>query len=445
MDSSLATSTLSLVGVALNKVAVSLWTQEDIKLLISTYSIEFGEWQEIASQVKQKAAHLSLPEELRKKLFGWVQRTGFEIRHWVISHGENIDVDESFILELSDQLCWTTHGTVDRRKTAEQLARDENLDLGFRYRLSCFYCLEEDVLRLWAQMGPDERSYENDLCDLNMYERRLTTFWTYHLRGQPQKLQYDIKRYDPENTPYEYAFQCAAQHVNETAMSYFWQRMTDVQREKHIQMAQDTGVVCFLFSEMSPEQRLNVFKSWPFKVLDSLLFWPRLDLFIDAAKSMWNYLSESEYSQLFLSMTTGCSYVFETFELFWKEAPISYRKYVINDRSRISVLLERLLKSEDEDNLKMIMNEATVEEKENVIFDITGICLCVSLIIKGRWNMLRFFAGECLTSKFAVQQLDEDLEDHFTLEPRSYNSEAIQKWKEYKPKFIHFLNNKLDN
>lgn len=40
-------------------------------------------------------------------------------------------------INLPDELRWTPQGTVDKKKTAEALIKDESLDITRRYKLAC--------------------------------------------------------------------------------------------------------------------------------------------------------------------------------------------------------------------------------------------------------------------------------------------------------------------
>ncbi|WP_353274478.1 hypothetical protein [Wolbachia endosymbiont (group A) of Ennomos erosarius] len=154
------TFTPSLERMTLVKIATMLWNQDDTRALTARFyfrslilSERQKEWQEIEDKVIEKVPELLLPEPLNKKVLNFIKPIGLEILKWREYHDQN-----SYLgIDLPNELYWTPQGTVDKKKTAEVLIKDESLDITRRYRLACIYYLEDDILQLWNKIPENRR------------------------------------------------------------------------------------------------------------------------------------------------------------------------------------------------------------------------------------------------------------------------------------------------
>ncbi|GBM14348.1 hypothetical protein AVEN_55341-1 [Araneus ventricosus] len=149
----------SLEHIALVKVATTLWNQDDIRALIEKFYSEIvsgrrirEKWQVIEDKVVEKLPQLSQPEPLKSEILGFIKPIGSQILKWLEYHIKNCQLH----MKLPN-LCWTPEGTVDKKKTAEVLSKDENLDITRRYELACIYCLEDDIPELWNKIPKNHR------------------------------------------------------------------------------------------------------------------------------------------------------------------------------------------------------------------------------------------------------------------------------------------------
>lgn len=252
------------------------------------------------------------------------------------------------------------------------------------------------------------KSFYSEKGPRGVKQQKLVVLWTYDIKGEVAKLDNMIERRWRKCTPYQYAFEYAALGGNKVAIEYFLQKLTPIEREESLVRSSGyvankccdcvsdltdfpkehyTDVLCFLLSQMNEEQQVKVFKSYPYEVLKCLLDWPWQSFFMEMAKLMQTFLPERNYHCLLeviidkvIDGYKDCNYQ-KLFGEFWQQSPISYKRYVIN-RSTSGFLLSNLFEVEDRKNITLIVRNAAVAEKEELIFCDRGKYICASLISK---------------------------------------------------------------
>ncbi|GBN38697.1 hypothetical protein AVEN_249493-1 [Araneus ventricosus] len=88
----------------------------------------------IEDKIKDKVLKLELPKSLAKQMIDIVRPICFEIRKWKKFHQDFFyDPHKEISLPDSAKLCWTTAGTIDYRKTAEELVCCDELNVLYPY------------------------------------------------------------------------------------------------------------------------------------------------------------------------------------------------------------------------------------------------------------------------------------------------------------------------
>ncbi|KFM71539.1 hypothetical protein X975_17417, partial [Stegodyphus mimosarum] len=426
----------SLVHRALIKTTILLWNQDYIWALIAHFSESAlpneEEWQIIEDNVIKKASDLLIPVSLKEKILTFIKPIGREIFKWREFHCPYLGI------RPRKNLCWTSLGTVDKKKTAELLMKDDKtlpyltLDITTRYKLACIYCLENDIHELWKRMSEYERKSfysEDDPRIVDQHE--LIIFWT---RGEVSRMNIRIERIWEGRTTYQIAFEYAAISGNKAATEYFLQKLTVIEKEeslvratRHVIIRRRSSfssstdfpkehyadVLCFLLSQMDEEQQLEVFKSHICGVFQCFLDWPWQDLFMKTASHVWEVLSERKWKYLLTSVTdkvvvgyTDYDYQ-KLFGEFWQQSPATHKKY-IRDNWAGWFLLYRLFHIEDEENIRLIFSDATVIEKKKFIFSTRGKEICEYLIEHEMWDFLKFFIRECVPSRNDMKKFKEE-------------------------------------
>lgn len=104
----------SLTELALLRIAISLWDQDDIRKLVAAYEFSSRkftdreqQWKKIIeSRVKDKVSELAIPESLKNNLFGTIENVSCQILLW--KHCPNTIYYVSGLKKLS----WTIHGSI---------------------------------------------------------------------------------------------------------------------------------------------------------------------------------------------------------------------------------------------------------------------------------------------------------------------------------------------
>lgn len=452
--------------MALIKIAVTLWNQDDIRALMAKFyfpllgSERREKWQEIEDKVIEKVLQLPQPGPLKEKILSFIRPIGLQILKWLEYHRENC----YFCIKLPNELCWTPQGTVDKKKTAGMLIKDENLDITRRYKLACIYCLENDIPELWNKIPENRRkSFYSEEDPRKVRQQELVVLWTYDIKGEVARMENMIeRRLQRKCPPCQYAFGYAAVGGNKAATEYFLQKLTHEERKESL--ARYAGyvanrrcdsasnrtdlpkehyadVLCFLLSQMDEEQQIEVFKSHPYEVLKCLLDWPWQSLFMDTANLMWDFLSEEDYDLLLRIIVDkvidgykDCDYQ-KLFGEFWQQSPNAHKRYVINECASGS-LLSKLLKIEDKENVRLILKDATLLEREKIISSDKGKSTCESLIYDDKWNLLKFFVQECISYKDIMVKFKKEFKERVI---RRCSEETLEKEKDMWSKFFQSL------
>ncbi|XP_067130146.1 uncharacterized protein [Centruroides vittatus] len=392
------TLTPQLKHIALVKIATTLWNQDDIRALMAKFYFPLldseirEKWQEIEDKVIERVSQLSQPEPLKKEILGFIKPIGLQILKWIEYHRNFLT--GSYVKKNLSRLFWTRQGTVDKKKTAEALIKNESIDITSCYRLACIYCLEGDVRELWDSMPERKKTaFYNDGHPSFSQEHVLVMFWTYDIKGEVARLNDLIKKIKGnEMSPYQFAFEYAAIGGNKAATEYFLQKLTPREREESLvryagyvahrrnsaRKRSDfpkefyADVLCFLLSQMDEEQQTEVFESYPYKVLKCFLDWPWQSLFMEIASRMWDFLPEDDYDCLLRAIIykvidgyKDCNYQ-NLFGEFWQQSPNAHKRYVIDECDSGS-LLSKLFKIKDKKNLSLVLKYAAtlVEKQEN--------------------------------------------------------------------------------
>ncbi|XP_067139090.1 uncharacterized protein [Centruroides vittatus] len=420
------------------KIAITSWNQGDIRALASKFYfsspiLNIGkrkkEWPKVEDEVIKRVLKLSLPKSLKEELSSFVEAVGWQILTWIDFHNKRCN----FVINLPNEFFWTPEDAIDKEKTSQMLVQDKNLDIVGRYRLACTYCLEDHIFILWNQLS-GKKLYGKDLRNIRINKSPLVSFWSHDIEGEIVQLGDIMKRYCQD----ESVIPC-----NKAATRYFLKKLTSDEGKKRV-LVKTAGyvanrrcdsarnrtdfpkehyadVLCFLLSQMDEEQQTEVFKSYPYKVLKCFLDWPWQSLFMETANHMWDFLSEGKYDLLLriivdkvINGYKDCNYQ-NRFGEFWQQ---------------------NLFKVEDKENVRLILKNATVKEKEEIIFYYKGQNICERLIYNNEWGSLKFFVQECISSKDIKVKFKEEFKERII---RRRSEETLEKEKDMWSKFFQLI------
>ncbi|GBO04749.1 hypothetical protein AVEN_255464-1 [Araneus ventricosus] len=96
-----------------------------------------------------------------------------------------------------------------------------------------------------------------------------------------------------------------------------------------------TDVLCYLLSQITPEQQMQVLRDCPGHVFQIFLHWPWQDLFLEKTDLIWNFLpAGSTYDDLLhhirVKIRFSNYYFPELFQEFFRRNPSDFRKHFVN-------------------------------------------------------------------------------------------------------------------
>ncbi len=218
----------------------------------------------------------------------------------------------------------------------------------------------------------------------------------------------------------------------------------DDRKESWIPSDYYIDILCFLLSEMREDQKVKFFKKdieimGYSRVLKYFLDWPYQNLFMEVAKLMWEILPEKNYADLLLKITDkieikkGCSTRLKHREEeshdyrillkeFWCQSSDHYKRYVLSDKkidkdhilNQGKELLQKLFELEnfnhvDEENIRLILGDATPEEKANIISSEDNRRIYRKAIEYGRFELVDLFIDLNGLSKERTLQFKKEL------------------------------------
>lgn len=429
----------SLKHITFVKIAITLWNEDDevLNLMSKFYHIPSAhfvvqnrnKWQDIEDKVIKKVLNLPLPEKSRKELSYFIGAVGLQIRAWKEYHNNILDV--AYLRKHLSKLFWTTQGTVDKEKTAEVLVDDESLDIRTRYDLACTYCFEDRIHVLWKQLP--NVPYEYDLRYILEIKPFIVSYWSHYVAGEISQLVSKIDEFQRDRgTSYAYPLQRSVVSGNESATRYFIQKFSPQEKKEYLvisaqcvawdisemellSMKPTMDVFRFLLSQMDAEQQMQVFRRFPYEVLSCFLDWPWQHFLMEIVNNMWDFLPEEVHYRFFSSIVRSKVMDDDRFfnyrrilEEFWHQSPNAYRRNVITRCVEYRSLLAYLFEVEDKETIKMIFKDAISVEREYLIFCSAGQMICHNLVYHSKWELLKFFIQECISSKYKIMKFKEN-------------------------------------
>ncbi|XP_055925905.1 uncharacterized protein LOC129957567 [Argiope bruennichi] len=425
---------LPLEEMALRKVVVSLWNEKDILTSIGEFLFEVYneddlkvQWQyEIENEVKDKASRLLLPELLKKRLMRVIRPIGLEIFKWIRYSYKSyylIYYLKYPRLGILKQLRWTSAGAIDYQKTAGAIISLNIFDVVKNYKLACEYCLVDVLPLLWRKLdSSDEKKFceeENFWIDHVTF---LELYWSYFLKGEKSKL-YSSFSWNFIDFNHE-AFETSVRTGNKVATKYFFSKLNNEERntclfyaftnavkrsgEKNDIPKEMPEVLLYLFSQMSPEQQMQVLKEHTRGVLRFFLDWPLQDLYLDIADITRAFLSEESFYDLLhdtIEDAIDSGYYFpDLMQKCFLRCPADFRTKFINR------FVSHFYKFEDIEIARIVFKSIDREIRMELLFrNLWFFQLLSDLILNDKWNVVEECIQEASLSEGDKKRLMQDL------------------------------------
>ncbi|GFT63241.1 uncharacterized protein NPIL_464011 [Nephila pilipes] len=294
-------------------------------------TLPFERWEEL---VEKKISSFSLPPVLRAELIDVIRSTAAEIDQWIKDNYRNL---LHYLQEGRSAHCyfqWNSHGKIDREKTARTLINIEGLHNEDRFYLALHYGIIDDMFSY--KFGKLPERLEG------------TCRWRYcaGLMWEACSGESDLK-YIAQLNP---VFQSTAEQ-NLQCINFLISK-------KYIQYED----LLFCLSQVSDDEREVIFKTYRLRILKYFLDWPFQCQFIEAAKRLLPYLTESDFRDilvviLYERITLGRK-DFDYINLlreFWSVIPTRKKELIEKD-----AIYENLKYTLDYPNYEIFSNEKLI-------------------------------------------------------------------------------------
>ncbi|GBN80134.1 hypothetical protein AVEN_133763-1 [Araneus ventricosus] len=453
---------LSLKEMTLRRVAVLLWSGSDILVSISKFRHEGSgieestrEWLEtIEPKIKDKVLKLELPKSLTEQMIDIVRPIGLQIKRWKESQEYHLGIEiQEIILPNSAKLCWTSAGSINNRKTAEELVRCDVLDVVQRYKLACINCLEDYIPLLWEKLPENVKEfYYND----KYLSPDLQFCWPRIFKGELSKLDYLLRTSDRNLTTFnQWAFEHSAGNGNKTAAEYFFHKLTHEEREASLmrtvkavfrnrfvaqfrylsQNEELSEILCYLLSVMSPEKQIEIFKERPIDVLWLFLDWPRQDLFLENAGLLWTFLLPSAFGdllyQIVKSFTDSYPWFPKLFQDFFIQSSLDFKNYFVDEPEFNSTcsptcnFLSVVPCFEDSETIEVILRNVDAAARVKFVFYRPILNFFYKCVLKDKWHRVEGCLREAALSKEDRKRWKEAFTVFFL--KRSFGRECVNR------------------
>ncbi|KAF8782468.1 hypothetical protein HNY73_012750 [Argiope bruennichi] len=294
----------SLSHMCLSKVAFLLYNEFGYKIL--------------KKRVQEKL--LLIPTNLRKVVLEGVKRVQQEIRRWIVRH------------EKKDQYCyypkctifWRSDGTIDRLKTAQEIVRNENIDITARFEIACMYSLVNSVQTLWSALEANGEADQFKKPCTDRHCNVIVHIWVSWLLQE--------ERSDWTEAVHQDLSLAGFQYFVKPRFSALFRELKPAQRSKFFKYLKfcDADDLRFCLYAVSAKEQKEIMKLFAREVLLAHAKWPLTDAFLEIADKSWEFLNPLSFTDVLgrLLEFKNCSDVDYKYlvEEFWNRSPAHFKE-----------------------------------------------------------------------------------------------------------------------
>ncbi|KAL7634376.1 UNVERIFIED_CONTAM: hypothetical protein RMT77_014753 [Armadillidium vulgare] len=376
---------------------------------------------------------------------------GIEMLKWAEYLHANFDMPIKFTKDFIKSSYFTSRGLLDEEKAARELINEPSLRVFLQYKIACYYFFQDIAKRLWRKFHKESefkqifmkyhsedplvlwtkyfkktensslsepeldrisRDFINNIFNYGMFSRNLSAIKFVALSGSRGILDGIEGNYWIELLAYEMN---QIPNISENHLP------SKLLLSRNFSSLRD--IMINLLNLVKRENResfsLDSFKVY-YNLLKSFLVWPYQDFFMKTAISVFNILTDCEFYQLMhdflnviadpnLNRTYNYRHLLRE---FWIKSPTKHKKYFMHieaaepekhsltfidgnlDLSPSFVLQKIIMlnnfSNEDEKNFQLILQSATLEEKENII-NVQGEKCLSELLSKNKLKLVDMY------------------------------------------------------
>lgn len=174
-------------------------------------------------------SELLLPQVIKTRLKPFVTSVAAELKRWVsrMNAAGIFDKDNKALWYL-DRVVFSPRGNIMCEETGKNLLRDKRLTSYVKFRIACYYCLEEEALSRSALslLNPEYRG------GMKVSHRPEEFYFICVIDGNFESLDEQIRKTNRQITRYCYLMDLSAEAAwtNPALLKYVWRKMSDQER-----------------------------------------------------------------------------------------------------------------------------------------------------------------------------------------------------------------------
>ncbi|KAL6968943.1 hypothetical protein U1Q18_047113 [Sarracenia purpurea var. burkii] len=159
------------------------------------------------------------------------------IPNWLCYHFKEEIVRSDVLKHFLDFVC-DFDGSIDYGKTAKRFVVCSGISDDVKFKMACYYCLEEQVLRIWPEVSSRMNKNEIDYC-----VQPMLYFWVCRLKNETPDVDFDTTTSCIEELALQVLYENAADDIAVwPAIEFFLNRLPSGIRSVHM---------CNLYSPIS--------------------------------------------------------------------------------------------------------------------------------------------------------------------------------------------------
>ncbi|GIY49435.1 uncharacterized protein CDAR_593751 [Caerostris darwini] len=267
---------------------------------------------------------LKIPLILKKKLLRYIASIICEYQEWLTLHAGSLGAEVQPLAELY----WKSDGSIHKQKSVEVLLRDKSIDITYRFRMACEYCMKDDIVALWNEMS--EAKQNDEIFKINTY---LIRGWLYWLRNKDKT--------DWPNSSENVIFKSLllGNPFNKRAVPNLLKLLTPEDRHlcllKHLKTSSFLPIDINLYLELDESEREDLLQKNYLCILNTFFKWSSPSIFLKLADKFFAFFENNHFCFcvrfLLLKINSSwldLSYV-NLFKEFWNSCPIHLKEAVM--------------------------------------------------------------------------------------------------------------------
>ncbi|GFR18769.1 uncharacterized protein TNCT_114951 [Trichonephila clavata] len=296
---------------------------------------------EYSSKIISKISFLN-DKAKEKRITGIIRSLVWEFFLWIFSHDQIVHDAE---INFSD-ICWYSHGVIDRFETAKVLVQKESIEIQYRFVLACKYYLEDHARTLWTNLSIFDRLI------LAREYGMVKSMWFWIDKSQTDDITDSIQMHH-NRTEIEKIYE------NYLGLRCYFKKLGAQARYLCLSYGLLVGEIhhfdlYLCFSELTFDEAKDVFRhlsaSRRLRVMELFLHWPLQFIFVEILENIWSLISQFNFRNILRYILEeridknweDVDYA-QLVEKIWARCPTSYKKSLKKDKiyAKLKLLLTK--------------------------------------------------------------------------------------------------------